>query len=137
MGLSGPRCPRRSASDCPVTPLGAVLNGPSEPSMNLTKPNGAPDVLVEVFVTVWSLHVAQCLLVPWSPGRTLQSPKMHLDPCALVQLLLTTYYTCEHIPSIPQILNSGMLMGVKTSRYLWKFCPTTCNQGSVNTHKHS
>ncbi len=27
--------------------------------------------------------------------------------------------TWEHVPSIPEFLNSGMLVGVDTSLYLW------------------
>ena len=40
-------------------------------------------------------------------------------PCALVEVLLITCYTREHVPSIPEFLNSGMLVGVDTSLYLW------------------
>ena len=78
-----------------------------------------PSVLVEVFLTTWSLHMAQCLLVFRSPRRSLQSLKVPPGPCALVELLLNTYYTREHVPSIPKFLNSGMLVGVDTALYLW------------------
>ena len=40
-------------------------------------------------------------------------------PCALVGVLLTTCVTWEHVLSIPEFLNSGMLVGVDTSLYLW------------------
>ena len=40
-------------------------------------------------------------------------------PCDLVEVLLFTCYTLEHVPSIPEFLNSGMLVGVDTPLYLW------------------
>ena len=40
-------------------------------------------------------------------------------PCALVEVLLITCYTREHVPSIREFLNSGMLVGVDTAPYLW------------------
>ena len=33
-------------------------------------------------------------------------------PCALIEVLLLTCVTWEHVPSIPEFLNSGMLVGV-------------------------
>ena len=38
---------------------------------------------------------------------------------ALVEVLLTICYSCEHVPSIPEFLNSRMLVGVDTAPYLW------------------
>ena len=45
-------------------------------------------------------------------------------------------YCDMFMPSIPELLNSGMLAGVDTSLYLWG-CLTTCIQGGVFTHEHS
>ena len=58
----------------------------------------------------------------WSlggPQRTSYSPMCFLALGALVELLLSTCYSCVHVPSIPEFLNSGMLVGVDTARYLW------------------
>ena len=70
----------------------------------------ASDHMVTPPSALWSLGV---------PQRTSYSPMCFLALGALVELLLSTCYSCVHVPSIPEFLNSGMLMGVDTAPYLW------------------
>ena len=46
-------------------------------------------------------------------------------------------YCDMFMPSIPELLNSGMLAGVDTSLYLWGVVSYYCIQGGVFTHEHS
>ena len=90
------------------------------------------------------LHTSHCDTLDYilldfllEPSKNPVKPNSAFWPLApLVELRLTMYVsTC--VPSIPDILNSGMLVGVDISLYLWGWRPTTCKQGGVFTHKHS
>ena len=62
-----------------------------------------------------SVHMVTPPSALWSlgvPQRTSYSPMCFLALGALVELLLSTCYSCVHVPSIPEFLNSGMLVGV-------------------------
>ena len=68
-----------------------------------------------------SVHMVTPPSALWSlgvPQRTSYSPMCFLALGALVEMLLSTCYSCVHVPSIPEFLNSGMLVGVDTSLFV-------------------
>ena len=79
------------------------------------EPHTAPLLALGVPRRSASVHMVTPPSAMWSlggPQRTSYSPMCFLALGALVELLLSTCYSCVHVPSIPEFLNSGMLVGV-------------------------
>ena len=98
----GPWSPRRSASYHVATPCGDVPPGPLEPSKKCFSPcvhsewccaSWSPGALEEVLLAMWPLNVALCLLVPWSPRRTILMTCCESYHC-LHLLLLSCLFGC-------------------------------------------
>ena len=123
---TGPWSPRRSASRRVATPNGAVPPGPLESSKKCFSPYGhsewccaswSPGALEAVLLAMWPLNVALCLLVPWSPRRTILMTCCESYHCLHLLLLSCLFvWMYEEEPCKPEFKNSRIqeCMCVKT-----------------------
>ena len=97
-----------------------------EPSKKCFSPHGhstlccaswSPGVLEEVLLAIWPLNVALCLLVPWSPRRTILMTCCESYHCLHLLLLSCLFvWMYEQEPCKPEFKNSRIqeCMCVKT-----------------------